>query len=84
MRGGYGPELCCSLGAAALVGGLCALAYGLLYPRVTHFLGHPFGPPDYCFLGSVLAAAGTGLGTFGLLLIRRRHPPAEPGRDERP
>jgi hypothetical protein len=81
MRG-IGPELRCSLGVAALVGGLCALAYGRLHPGPTQVAGSTWDAENYCFLGGILAAAGSGLGTFGLLLLRGRRGPAKPVRDE--
>jgi hypothetical protein len=77
-----GPELCCSIGIAALVGGLCALAYGLLHTGTTVVAGSPWEAENYCFLGGILAAAGSGLATFGLLVLRGRRAQAKPERDE--
>jgi hypothetical protein len=62
-----------AFGVAALLGGVCALAYGLAHPGATHVNGlGPFngvwGAEDYCFLGAVLVAVGGGLTTFGLLV----------------
>jgi hypothetical protein len=71
MRG-VATALITSLGVAAFVGGVCSLAYGLMHPGPTMVSG--LGPFDglwpaenYCFLGGVLAAAGSGLATFGVM-----------------
>src|SRR5262249_49699795 len=65
-----------AVGIAALLGGVCALIYGLAHPGPTRVLG--LGPLDgvwsaegYCFLGAMLVALGGGLTTFGLLMRSR-------------
>jgi hypothetical protein len=62
-----------AVGVTALVGGLCALVYGLVHTGPTQVSG--LGPlngllpaENYCFAGGLLAALGSGLATFGLLL----------------
>jgi hypothetical protein len=89
-----------AFGVAALLGGACALLYGLAHPAPTQVVG--LGPLDgiwsaenYCFLGGVLVAVGGGLTTFGALVrskperVRAAHPwepegTADPARDARP
>jgi hypothetical protein len=81
-RGGVGRAflvLLASLGVASLTGGLLAFVFGgwVLHDAI-HVSG--LGPfdgvwsrADYCFLGAVLAAAGAGLTTCGLLGLRPRN-----------
>jgi hypothetical protein len=71
-----GTAILTAIGVMALVGGLCALVYGLAHPGPTLVSG--LGPlnglvpaENYCFAGGVLAALGSGLATFGLLLRPR-------------
>src|SRR5262245_1339916 len=78
-----------AFGVAAMLGGICALIYGLAHPGVTHVVGlGPFdgtwGPPDYCFLGGVLVAVGGGLTTFGFLVRSKPQTDRPADRDERP
>jgi hypothetical protein len=67
-----------SLGIGLLTGGLLSFVFGAWIQRQTLFvtgLG-PFngiwGPPDYCFLGAVLASVGSALTACGLLGLRVR------------
>jgi hypothetical protein len=65
-----------ALGVVLLIGGACSFLDGVINPHDTH-VGPVFGPlagiwhpNDYRFLGAVLASAGGGLMTFGLLMRR--------------
>jgi hypothetical protein len=73
-----------ALGVASLLGGVCALFYGVVHPGPTVVVG--FGPLDgvwpaenYCFLGGVMVALGGGLTTFGFL-VRAKSDSAQVGR----
>ena len=66
-----------ALGVVLLIGGMCSLLDGFLNHDVT-YVGDAFGPlsgtwhpNDYRFMGAVLASAGGGLVTFGLMIRRR-------------
>ena len=66
-----------ALGVVLLIGGTCSLLDGFLNLGVT-YVGDGFGPlsgtwhPNvYRFMGAVLASAGGGLATFGLMIRRR-------------
>ncbi len=66
-----------ALGVFLLIGGACSFLDGVINPQDT-YVGPAFGPlagvwhpNDYRFLGAVLASAGGGLVTFGLLIRRR-------------
>ena len=66
-----------SLGVTLLTGGLLTFVFGGWVVRGPLFVeGGPFKgmwtPADYCFLGAVLAAAGAGLATGGVLGLRPR------------
>jgi hypothetical protein len=66
-----------ALGVTLFIGGACSFLDGVINPHDTH-VGAAFGPlsgvwhpNDYRFMGAVLASAGGGLVTFGLLIRRR-------------
>jgi uncharacterized membrane protein HdeD (DUF308 family) len=68
-------SLVTAVGVAALAGGICSLVFGFwhngsLTVNWAGPLSGVWGPPEYCFFGGVLVAAGSGLATFGLLLRR--------------
>lgn len=70
--------LLASLGTALATGGLLAFIFGgwLLHgPLSVKGFGPLSGlwsPPDYCFLGALLAAIGSGFVMCGLLGLRER------------
>ena len=73
----FGSASIVALGVTLLIGGLCSFLDGCLNPQDT-IVGSAFGPlsgvwhaNDYRFMGAVLASAGGGLLTFGLLIRRR-------------
>jgi hypothetical protein len=73
-------SLFAAVGMGAAVGGVCALFYGVMHPGSTLVQG--LGALDgvwhaeqYCFLGGVLAAAGSALATFGFAMIKGPPPP---------
>jgi hypothetical protein len=77
-----------AFGVAALLGGVCALIYGLAHPGVTHVNGlGPFdgtwAAEDYCFLGGVMVALGGGLTTFAFLVRGKPETDRPAERDER-
>ena len=66
-------SLIAALGMTSLIGGLCALCYGIMHPGPTWVNG--LGPlngvwpaENYCFLGGILAAVGGGVATFGFAM----------------
>jgi hypothetical protein len=73
----FGSASIVALGVVLLIGGTCSLLDGFLNRELTH-VGDVFGPlsgtwhpNDYRFMGAVLASAGGGLVTFGLMIRRR-------------
>lgn len=70
-----------ALGSSLIVGGLFSFIFGssivttpikLNWFRPYEFTIYPY---DYCFLGAVMSAVGTGLFTLGVLGIWSRRPP---------